>query len=81
MHVGCGGGGWRKGGRGGRGEEEVGAVPQEFTTVLRKGGGVGGGGGGCTPRIHNSFATDKAAGDLIPQMQALNLYKIENKFI
>ena len=42
---------------------------------------MGGGDRGCTPRTHSSFASDKAAGDLIPQMQALNLYKIENKFI
>ena len=42
-------------------------------------GGGGGGSGGAAPCSHSSFADDKAPGDLIPQMQALNL--LENKIV
>ena len=34
---------------------------------------VEGGSRGCAPRSHSSFTDDKAPGDLIPKMQALNL--------
>ena len=36
-------------------------------------------GGTAAPRSHRSYADDKALGDLIPKMQALNL--LENKII